>query len=304
LETTVDTPSTDDDILIDYSMEQELQERYDKIEFTPFLREFEKTKIMSKYDEAPFDELFKDLKDKNNDALLYIMNKYEPLIESLYTAYWRSQPNAVQFIGLPPDDWKNEVFMYLSGAGNSPVFYDKFKSKTGVDNEQDLWTSFNYYMKNYLMAYLRKLTRAHSNKNALSTSQSLNSPLKTGSEDSSDLLSTIAAPEREEKPDDVLTDYTDNDTLIKIFNKFLGLLKDYSERYKTKGRMMYLVTSLKAKGKSSKEIIALTGLKMSGVLKSLYRSKLKWVAYLNAHKDGAAPRKLEHTESNVNKLRG
>jgi len=249
--------------------------------FEPFLAPYEQTKVRSKYAEKPFMELFKDLKGNVNDAILFIMDKYDPLLNSLYVGnkikirdYLKSQERGGMESLLPLEDWKNEVYIYLSGAGVTQPFYDKYTVVMDNPTEEYLWKNFSVYLKYSLRDYFYKLIRKQIKQIPQLT---LNKP---ESEGGSEKIVNIPA-----RPDDEI--------IYKLFEKYLFLLKTYSQKYKRRGRLMYRAIALRTRGVSAKKIAKIAKVTPSAVWKAIAKAKKKWLKFLDAHKiTGETPEEL------------
>jgi len=267
----------------------------EKIEYAPFLAPYEQSRVRSKYEKVPFTQLLEDLKNNTNDAILFIMDKYDPLLNSIYTVY--KMKTASQTAGyngdfsslLSVEDWKNEAYLYLSGAGTSRPFFPKFVPQMQEPTEEYMWKSFSMYLKHYLTSYFYKILR-HQSTQAPSGMTTLNKP------SAPDIAYSDVHPEEDEKREIP----TDNEILKQLFEKYLFLLKNYTQKHGRWGKLMYQAIMLRTTGKSFHEIKEITGKTYNAVYKAVSRAKEKWLKFLNAHKSsGKAPEQLEKKEQNI-----
>lgn len=261
----------------------ELQE-----EFAPFLSPREQERIHQKYEGRPFIDLMADLQSNVGDAVLFIMDKYDPLLNKIYTKFKEFAKMKTKQFGdyrtiIDLQEWKNEVFLYLSGAGLNQPFYEPFMARLEGKDDQTLWKHFTIVLGFYLKNYFRKLVTTQMKglpKGAITME-------RPGVTAQASMAAYIP-----KKP--VKTDLpTENEALQFLFEKYQLLLKDYAEKYTRAGKTMYRAVSLRAKGKTAYEIADILGISPSGVWKSLARAKEKWLKFLNAHKTGVTPKKLE-----------
>lgn len=264
------------------------------IEYSPFLASYEQNRVRNKYQNSSFQEIFDDIKVNNNDAILFIMDKYDPLLNSIYTKYKMSPAGKGEYSGsLSVNDWKNEVYLYLSGAGNNRPFYDKFSARLNDAPDDYKWKSFGYYLKHYLANYFNKLINQQ-NKQIGKETATLNKAVPNSSGNFiTHKIDQITSPKyaadeiAKEKP-------LSNDTLNLLLDKFMLLLKDYADKNMAKGRIMYKTLSLRTSGKTPQEIADLTKIPIATVYKSVLRGRRKWLKFVAAHKrTGEIPNKLE-----------
>jgi hypothetical protein len=270
--------------------------------FTPFLAPHDKSRVQAKYENASFDELFEGLKRYDNDAILYIMDKYDPLLNSIHTKFSNTMGQGREYSqSMSIEDWKNEVYMYLSGAGSSQPFFNKFVPQMPNPTEEYKWKSFSMYLKHYLVGYFKMIFRQQNQQMMKATS--LNKPAYSSEEgDAPDAISQVAAPEINVKEPEIKksgeVDLT-QETLNQWLENFLLLLKDFSKKHKYKGKMMYICLSLRTKGKSFDEIAKITGVTKSSVYKGLQRARGKWEKYLKARKAGKPGKVEKKTQSGI-----
>jgi len=287
--------------------------------YSSFLNTSEKARVTSKYGNTPFQEIFDALKSNSSDAILYIMNKYDPLLNTIYKKHkLYSMGKGGDYSNLfPIEDWKNEVFLYLSGAGKSKPFFDKFNPKVEDPSEEIMWKTFGYYLKNYLDSYFRKLVTAQKRQfggqNMTSLDSSIdqdidaeeNSPGRDVSSPTEREPSLASVPDSGKSEKAFIKSLTDSEMIALLFDKYLFLLKEYSNKYQSKGKRIYQVTALRAQGKSFKTIAKILEVHLSTVYKALDRGKEKWLKFLNAHKEtGVAPAKVEKKETNAAPIQG
>jgi hypothetical protein len=282
---------------INSAVETEPETLEEKEIMSPFLAPAEKNRVQAKYKDKLFLEVFEDVKANNNDAILFVMDKYEPLMNSIYSKYQRDiAATSGDFSqSLSPEDWKNEVYLYLSGAGSSRPFYHRFSPKVENPSNENLWSTFGYYMKHYLKYYFDRLVRFQGQQISHKTT-SLNQPTYFGGTeegDSTEKLNQIMAPGTEPSPTEEKPSLTDNEALRQLFEKYLFLMKKWAEQHKKWNRMPYQVMALRSKGKSIEEIIAIVKKSRATVYKALAKAKTKWLKFLDAHKvTGKTPEEL------------
>jgi hypothetical protein len=262
----------------------ELQE-----EFAPFLSPREQERVRQKYEDRPFTDLMADLQSNVGDAVLFVMDKYNPLLNKIYTKFKEFARMKTKKFGdyrtvMDLQEWKNDVFLYLSGAGITQPFYEPFMTRLKGKDDLTLWKHFTLVLGFYLKNYFRKLI----------TNQMKELPKGTVTMERPGVIAQASMAV--EPPKKIIkTDLpTENDALQSIFEKYLVLLKIYADNHSRPGKTMYKVVILRVKGKTAYEIADIIGITPSGVWKSLSRAKNKWLKFLNAHKTtGILPKKLE-----------